>query len=86
MRRTKLAVAVVLTLATMANGAKAPVLLLGRAVEASSMGTVANAWFSTLTESYCRLRLQPLDNLELLSPEELKANINRLLESADIRN
>lgn len=79
MRRLKACVVVVLavcslTVAAPAKGGSsdAPVLLLARAVEASAMGAVANAWFSALTESHYRLRLQPLDGIEVPAVDKLR--------------
>ncbi len=80
MRRSRNFIAVVLAVCSLTiavpaksgSSSDAPVLLLARAVEASAMGAVANAWFSALTESHYRLRLQPLDNIEVLSIDKLR--------------
>lgn len=65
-------------------------LLIARPVEASAMGAVANAWFSALTESYYRLRYQPLDEVEILPSDKLEkaitgfANYGRAVAQNDL--
>ncbi|MBD3239059.1 MAG: tetratricopeptide repeat protein [Chitinivibrionales bacterium] len=82
MRRSIKSIAVVFALCSMiiaapskSGSSEAPVLLLARAVEASAMGAVANAWFSALAESYYRLRLQPLDGIEVLPVDKLRETV-----------
>ena len=69
-----------------------PYLLMARPVEASAMGVVANAWFSALVDEYYWLRLQPVEECDMVPQDRLRstisdyANFGRSVSQGDLLN
>lgn len=78
MRKRNVPIAVALLLASLFSATMAKpkaTLLISRPVEASAMGAVANAWFSALTESYYHLRFLPLEDIEVVPVDKVRAKV-----------
>jgi len=59
------------------SGSK-PRIIITRAGETSSKGSIANSWFSAISENYFYLQLEPIQKCEIISREDYEGRLGKI--------